>query len=55
ILKPGNQYTLEPDTWHWFQGGENGAVLSEFSTHSYDARDIFYDKKIERVAVDNAY
>jgi D-lyxose ketol-isomerase len=55
ILKPGNQYTLEPDTWHWFQGGENGAVLSEFSTHSNDARDIFYDKKIERVAVDNAY
>ena len=55
ILKPGNQYTLEPDTWHWFQGGENGAVLSEFSTHSYDAGDIFYDKKIKRIAVDNTY
>jgi len=53
ILKPGDQYKLEPNTWHWFQGGENGAVLSEFSTHSNDAKDIFYDKKIERVAVDN--
>jgi D-lyxose ketol-isomerase len=53
ILKPGDQYTLEPNTWHWFQGGEDGAVLSEFSTHSYDAGDIFYDKEIKRIAVDN--
>jgi len=53
ILKPGGKYTLKPNTWHWFQSGEKGAVLSEFSTHSYDAGDIFYDKKIERVAVDN--
>lgn len=53
ILKPGDQYTLKPNTWHWFQGGEEGALLSEFSTHSYDAGDIFYDKKIARVAVDN--
>ena len=53
VLKPGDQYTLKPNIWHWFQGGEKGAVLSEFSTHSYDAGDIFYDKKIKRVAVDN--
>jgi len=53
ILKPGDQYTLTPNTWHWFQSGTQGAVLSEFSTHSYDAGDIFYDKDIERVAVDN--
>lgn len=53
ILRPGEQYTLEPNTWHWFQGGEHGAVLSEFSTHSYDEGDIFYDKKIKRIAVDN--
>ena len=53
VLKPGDQYTLSPDTWHWFQAGPNGAVLSEFSTHSYDAGDIFHDKDIERVAVDN--
>ncbi len=53
ILKPGDQYTLEPNTWHWFQGGPKGAVLSEFSSHSFDAGDIFYDKNIRRVAVDN--
>jgi len=53
ILKPGDQYTLTPNTWHWFQSGPQGAVLSEFSTHSYDAGDIFYDKDIEREAVDN--
>ncbi len=32
ILKPGDQYTLMPDTWHWFQSGPEGAVVSEFST-----------------------
>ena len=53
VLKPGDQYTLSPDTWHWFQGGPQGAVLSEFSTHSYDSGDIFYDKEIERLAMDN--
>lgn len=53
ILKPGDQYTLSPNTWHWFQGGPQGAVLSEFSTHSYDVGDIFYDKNIERLALDN--
>lgn len=53
LLKPGDQYTLAPNTWHWFQSGPQGAVLSEFSTHSYDAGDIFYDKYIERMAVDN--
>ncbi|MBA7484371.1 D-lyxose ketol-isomerase [subsurface metagenome] len=53
ILKPGEQYTLETNTWYWFQGGEQGAVLSEFSTYSYDEGDIFYGKKIKRIAVDN--
>lgn len=53
LLKPGDQYTLPPNTGHWFQSGPQGAVLSEFSTHSYDDGDIFYDKDIERAAVDN--
>lgn len=53
ILKPGDQYTLEPNIWHWFQAGPKGAVISEFSTHSTDANDIFYDKETKRVAVDN--
>ena len=53
ILNPGDQYTLKPETWHWFQSGPEGAVISEFSTHSFDAGDIFFDKNIFRKAVDN--
>ena len=49
-LKPGDQYTLTPDTLHWFQAGSEGAVVSEFSTRSTDERDIFTDADIQRVA-----
>lgn len=48
ILNPGEQYTLEPDTFHWFQAGADGAVVSEFSTSSIDEADIFADKDVER-------
>jgi D-lyxose ketol-isomerase len=48
VLKPGEQYTIEPDTLHWFQGGDHGAVISEFSSTSTDAQDIFTDKDIFR-------
>lgn len=49
VLKPGDQYTLEPDTLHWFQAGPRGAVVSEFSTQSLDERDIFTDPEIARI------
>lgn len=48
VLYPGDQYTLMPETWHWFQAGEEGAVVSEFSTRSTDDTDIFTDKRIVR-------
>lgn len=48
ILNPGEQYTLYPDTKHWFQAGPEGAVVSEFSTKSRDEADIFTDKDIQR-------
>ncbi len=48
-LNPGDQYTLEPNTLHWFQAGEEGAVVSEFSTRSRDEADIFTDIHIQRV------
>jgi len=51
ILRPGDQYTLSPDTRHWFQGGPEGAVVSEFSTRSRDESDIFTDPRIERETV----
>jgi len=48
VLRPGEQYTLKPNTKHWFQGGPEGAVVSEFSTTSRDEYDIFTDPKIKR-------
>jgi len=51
ILKPGEQYTLPPNTLHWFQGGPEGAVVSEFSTSSVDEADIFTDKNISRETI----
>ena len=48
ILKPGEQYTIMPETWHWFQSGPDGAVISEFSTRSTDETDEFTDKLIVR-------
>ncbi len=35
-LRPGDQYTIPPNTLHWFQAGDEGAVVSEFSTTSTD-------------------
>ena len=48
ILNPGEQYTLMPNTLHWFKAGEEGAVISEFSTTSDDDSDIFTDERINR-------
>ena len=48
VLQPGDQYTLSPDTWHWFQSGDEGAVVSEFSTTSTDEHDLFTDADIHR-------
>lgn len=48
VLRPGEQYTLYPQTLHWFQAGPQGAVVSEFSTHSSDESDIFTDPAVQR-------
>lgn len=48
-LMPGEQFTLKPGTLHWFQGGPGGAIVSEFSTKSYDDLDIFTDPEIKRI------
>ncbi|RHW42773.1 D-lyxose/D-mannose family sugar isomerase [Neobacillus notoginsengisoli] len=48
-LRPGEQYTIYPNTLHWFQAGEEGAVVSEFSTRSTDEEDIFTDTRIRRI------
>ncbi|HUV05227.1 MAG TPA: D-lyxose/D-mannose family sugar isomerase [Armatimonadota bacterium] len=51
VLNPGEQYTLPPDTLHWFKAGAEGAIVSEFSTTSRDGTDIFTDPRIQRVPV----
>jgi len=48
VLRPGEQYTLMPDTLHWFQAGDQGAIVSEFSTTSRDEFDVFTDPEIQR-------
>lgn len=50
-LNPGDQYTLLPDTLHWFQAGPEGAVVSEFSTRGRDEVDVFTDPGIRRAPV----
>jgi D-lyxose ketol-isomerase len=49
VLRPGDQYTLAPDTLHWFQAGPKGAVVSEFSTTSLDELDVFTDPAVRRI------
>lgn len=48
-LAPGDQYTIMPETLHWFKAGPEGAVVTEFSTTSRDEYDVFTDKRIRRI------
>jgi D-lyxose ketol-isomerase len=49
-LRPGSQYTIPPNTKHWFQAGESGAIISEFSSTSCDDLDAFNDPRIRRTS-----
>jgi D-lyxose ketol-isomerase len=48
VLRPGDQCTIPPDTLHWFRAGDEGAIVSEFSTQSRDEADVFSDPRIVR-------
>jgi D-lyxose ketol-isomerase len=48
-LEPGDQYTIPPDTLHWFLAGDEGAIISEFSSTSRDESDVFTDPRIRRI------
>ena len=50
-LRPGEQHTIAPNVLHWFQAGDDGAVVSEFSTTSTDEIDVFTDPRIARVTL----
>jgi len=49
VLRPGDQYTLPANTKHWFQAGDDGCVVSEFSSASTDEEDVFTDPRVRRV------
>ncbi|WP_425453966.1 D-lyxose/D-mannose family sugar isomerase [Paenibacillus flagellatus] len=49
VLNPGDQYTIPPNTLHWFQAGDAGAIVSEFSSTSRDEFDVFTDPRIKRI------
>jgi D-lyxose ketol-isomerase len=49
VLQPGDQYTLPVNTKHWFQAGDDGCVVSEFSSASLDEEDVFTDPRVRRV------
>jgi D-lyxose ketol-isomerase len=50
-LYPGDQYTVAPNTWHWFAAGDEGAVVWSFSTQATDAEDEFTDPQVRRRTV----
>jgi len=48
LIEPGNQHICPPNTWHWFQAGERGAVLWSISSRITDAADQFSDPQVVR-------
>jgi D-lyxose ketol-isomerase len=51
VLRPGEQFTIPPDTLHSFTAGPEGAVVSEFSSTSRDELDVFSDPNVQRETV----
>lgn len=51
VLQAGEQFTIPPNTLHWFQAGPQGAIVSEFSSPSRDEYDVFTNPNIRRQAV----
>ena len=54
VLSPGEQFTIPPNTLHWFQAGPDGAVVSEFSSTSRDELDVFTDPRVVRLPIEPA-
>lgn len=51
ILRPGDQVTSPPNTFHWFQAGPEGAVVWSFSSRATDVEDVFTDPDVRRKTV----
>lgn len=48
-LRPGMQYTIPPNSLHWFQADAEAAIITEFSSTSRDEFDVFTDPRIRRM------
>ena len=51
VMKECDQLILEPGTKHWFQAGDEGAIMYSFSTCARDMLDRFTDPKVVRKTV----
>jgi D-lyxose ketol-isomerase len=49
VLGPGDQITCQPGEKHWFQAGDEGAVLYSFSSVARDVLDGFTDPAVNRI------
>ena len=49
VMRPTDQYTVEPGLKHWFQAGSKGAVMYTFATCTRDGLDGFSDPNGRRV------
>ena len=47
-LKPGSQYIIPPRMVHWFQAGEGGAVIDDYSSTARDLQDGFTNSRVVR-------
>lgn len=48
ILRPGDQYIIPPRAVHWFQAGEDGAVIDDYSSTARDLQDGFTNPEVVR-------
>jgi D-lyxose ketol-isomerase len=48
VSRQDDQFTIPPDTLHWFQAGDEGAVVTEFSSTNRDDLDVWTDSRIVR-------
>lgn len=54
VLRPADQLTLQPNTWHWFQAGPTGAVVWTISSRSTEAADQWTDPRVIRATLISA-
>jgi len=48
VMLPGDQIMIKPGIVHWFQAGDEGAVIFSFSTCAKDLNDCFTNPNIVR-------